>query len=70
MAGSDEKSECYEGASRLEHDVALQLIRTGAALAAAVCSVAARVRRAFKRSAGPAHRQSADGVHRYARRST
>jgi hypothetical protein len=69
MAGSDEESECYESASRLEHDVALPLIDSAAALAAAVCSVAARLRRAFERPAGSPHRQGDDGAHRSATRS-
>ena len=69
MSGSDKESECYESASRLEHDVVLPLIDSGAALAAAVCSVAGKLRRAFKRLAGSARRQGADSTQRSATRS-
>jgi hypothetical protein len=70
MAGSDKESECYESASRLEHNVVLPLIDSGAALAAAVVSVAVRMSHAAKRSAGSTRRQGADGAHRSGTRST
>ena len=70
MAGSDDESECYEAASRLEHDIAPPLIDSGAALAAALFAVAARLSRALERLAGSAHRRHADGAHGSAMRST
>jgi hypothetical protein len=70
MAGSDKEPQCYEGASRLEHEFAPQLIDSGAALAIAVFSIAARLCRALRESGGSVRRRGNDRGHPSPTRST
>ncbi len=47
MTDSEKRPHCYEGASRLEHDLAPRALGASASLAAAVVAAAAKVRRAL-----------------------
>ncbi len=70
MADLENRSECYEAASRLEHDFAPLTIAWGAAFVAAVLAVVARVGGAVGRAGGSTRRARADGAHRSVTRST